>query len=189
MSHCYRLYIVRDDWCNDVIEYLEASPKRIEPEHGHHRGEGGDREHLVKSADTAMYAAKINGKNQYQYFQDDMGDDSLKRITIAHHLQTMVKGESFEEECSIVYQPIIEQTEENQFNIVGAEALLRWANPELGSVTPETFIPIAEETNLISPMGEWVFYKSCQDVAPIINQLQSDFYISINFVSPPASFR
>jgi EAL domain-containing protein (putative c-di-GMP-specific phosphodiesterase class I) len=92
----------------------------------------------------------------------------------------MVKAESFDEQCSIVYQPIIETTKEKKFNIIGAEALLRWANPELGSVTPETFIPIAEETNLISPMGEWVFYKTCQDMAPILKNYRSDFYISIN---------
>jgi len=142
--------------------------------------EGGYREELVKNADTAMYAAKKNGKNQYQYFQDDMGDDSLKRIKIENNLKTMVKAESFDKECSIVYQPIIEKTDKNKFNIVGAEALLRWASPELGSVTPETFIPIAEETNLISPMGEWVFYKTCQDMAPILKDYRSDFYISIN---------
>ena len=142
--------------------------------------QGGDRESLVKNADTAMYAAKKNGKNQYQYFKEDMGDESLQRIKIENNLKTMVRSKSFEQECSIVYQPIVEKTEENTFNIIGAEALMRWSNPELGSVTPETFIPIAEETNLISPMGEWVFYKTCQDIAPIIKNHRSDFYISIN---------
>jgi EAL domain-containing protein (putative c-di-GMP-specific phosphodiesterase class I) len=57
---------------------------------------------------------------------------------------------------------------------------LRWASPELGSVTPETFIPIAEETNLITPMGEWVFYKTCQDISPVIQNHSHNFYISIN---------
>jgi diguanylate cyclase (GGDEF)-like protein len=141
---------------------------------------GGYREELVKNADTAMYSAKKNGKNQYQFFKDDMGDDSLKRIKIENNLKTLVKAESFDQECSIVYQPIIQKTDENKFNIIGAEALLRWANPELGSITPETFIPIAEETNLISPMGEWVFYTTCKDIAPILKQYRSDFYISIN---------
>jgi diguanylate cyclase (GGDEF)-like protein len=142
--------------------------------------QGGDRESLVKNADTAMYAAKKNGKNQYQYFKEDMGDESLRRIKIENNLKTMVRGKSFEQECSIVYQPIVEKTEENKFNIIGAEALMRWSNPELGPVAPETFIPIAEETNLISPMGEWVFYKTCRDIAPIVKNHRSDFYISIN---------
>jgi predicted signal transduction protein with EAL and GGDEF domain len=113
--------------------------------------QGGDRESLVKNADTAMYAAKKNGKNQYQYFKEDMGDESLRRIKIENNLKTMVRGKSFEQECSIVYQPIVEKTEENKFNIIGTEALMRWSNPELGPVAPETFIPIAEETNLILP--------------------------------------
>ena len=142
--------------------------------------QGGDRESLVKNADTAMYAAKKNGKNQYQYFKEDMGDESLRRIKIENNLKTMVRGKLFDQECSIVYQPIVEKTEENKFNIIGAEALMRWSNPELGPVAPETFIPIAEETNLISPMGEWVFHKTCRDIAPIVKNHRSDFYISIN---------
>lgn len=142
--------------------------------------QGGDRESLVKNADTAMYAAKKNGKNQYQYFKEDMGDESLRRIKIENNLKTMVRGKLFDQECSIVYQPIVEKTEENKFNIIGAEALMRWSNPELGPVAPETFIPIAEETNLISPIGEWVFHKTCRDIAPIVKNHRSDFYISIN---------
>lgn len=142
--------------------------------------QGGNRETLVKKADTAMYAAKKHGKNQYQFFKDDMTDDSIQRLKIENNLKALVKEESFENECHILYQPIVEKNHENQFNIIGLEALIRWSNPELGSVMPETFIPIAEETNLITPMGEWIFYKTCKEISPIIKKHTRPLYISIN---------
>ncbi len=141
---------------------------------------GGDRESLVKKADTAMYAAKNSGKNQYQFFADVMTDDSIQRMKIENNLKTLVRDANFEDECNILYQPIIEREEDGAYQVIGSEALLRWSNPELGSVMPDTFIPIAEETNLITPMGEWIFYKTCKDMAPIIRNQTRSFYISIN---------
>ncbi len=142
---------------------------------------GGDRENLVKKADTAMYAAKNSGKAQYQFFADVMTDDSIQRLKIENNLKTLVQDANFEDECNILYQPIIKSNSDGRYDVIGSEALIRWSNPELGSVLPETFIPIAEETNLITPMGEWIFYKTCKDMAPIIKEQEDkSFFISVN---------
>ncbi len=141
---------------------------------------GGDRESLVKKADIAMYAAKSRGKNQFQFFVDVMTNDSVQRMKIENNLKTLVQDANFEDECSILYQPIIQSDSEGGYRTIGSEALLRWSNPELGSVLPETFIPIAEESNLITPMGEWIFFKTCKDVAPIIKERDASFYVSVN---------
>jgi EAL domain-containing protein (putative c-di-GMP-specific phosphodiesterase class I) len=128
----------------------------------------------------AMYDAKKKGKNQYQFFTDDMTDDSIKRMKIENNLQTLVKDDIYDRECSILYQPIIEKKDDGNFKIIGSEALLRWSNPELGTIGPATFIPIAEETNLINPMGDWIIQKTCKDIKPVIKKFDKDFYVSIN---------
>jgi diguanylate cyclase (GGDEF)-like protein len=139
-----------------------------------------DREVLVKKADTAMYEAKRRGKNQYQFFKESMTEDSLMRLNIENTLQTLVKNKSFEQECRVLYQPIIERQVNGSYQIIGAEALLRWDNPELGLVMPNIFIPIAEETNLISALGDWIFERACLDANELIRKFNSAFYVSIN---------
>jgi diguanylate cyclase (GGDEF)-like protein len=144
---------------------------------------GADRETLVKNADMAMYEAKNNGKNQYQFFSKEMTEISLNRIKIENNLQGLVNNKNFDNECELLYQPIIERSSSKNYKIIGTEALLRWNNPEIGYMLPELFLPIAEETNLISSIGDWVLNKSIHDVRPLINEYDKSFYVSINLSS------
>jgi len=144
------------------------------------RKDGDDRETIVKNADMAMYTAKREGKNQFQFFSKEMTQQSINRLKIENNLQVLVKNENFDKECEVLYQPIIELTSPNVYKMVGSEALLRWNNPQIGKISPEIFIPIAEEINLISPIGDWVLQKACNDLKPLIKGANKSFYVSVN---------
>jgi len=143
----------------------------------------GDREIIVKNADLAMYESKNKGKNQYQFFSKEMTEASLNRIKIENNLKGLVNDQNFDNECEILYQPIIERASSKDYKIIGSEALLRWNNPEIGYMMPNRFLSIAEETNLISPIGEWVLNKSISDIKPLIDDYDKNFYVSINLSS------
>ena len=143
----------------------------------------GDRETIVKNADLAMYESKKKGKNQYQFFSKEMTEASLNRIKIENNLKGLVNNQNFEDECEILYQPIIERASSKEYKIIGSEALLRWNNPEIGYMMPDRFMAIAEETNLILPIGDWVLNKSISDVKPLIDAYNKSFYVSINLSS------
>jgi diguanylate cyclase (GGDEF)-like protein len=116
-------------------------------------GETGDV--LVRNADTAMYHAKQQGKASYQYYSHAMNVASVKRLT----LETALRRALEQERLELHYQPVVDLTTRR---IVGAEALLRWNDPQLGYISPATFIPLAEESGLILPIGEWVIQRGCQ---------------------------
>lgn len=141
---------------------------------------GADRETIVKNADMAMYESKNKGKNQFQFFSKELTEISLNRIKIENNLQDLVNNENFDYECEILYQPILEKSSVNNYNIIGTEALLRWNNPEIGYMMPELFLPIAEETNLITSIGEWVIKKSVNDIKPLIDNYDKSFFVSVN---------
>jgi diguanylate cyclase (GGDEF)-like protein len=143
--------------------------------------DGVDRELLVKRADTAMYNAKHNGKNNFRYFSEAMTKQSLERLGLENNLRSVVQEERFEDEFHLLYQPIIQKKRNGKFKIVGAEALLRWNSPELGAVSPNLFIPIAEKTDIIFHIGDWVFKKACQDLVAINNNIKRPIYASVNF--------
>ncbi len=118
------------------------------PEHGK------DGETLIKNADAAMYSAKQNGPNSFQFFTEDLSAEMVERLTLENGLRlALERGEFF-----LVYQPQMDILTEE---IVGVEALLRWQHPKLGLIPPDRFIPIAENCGLIMPIGEWVLRTVC----------------------------
>jgi diguanylate cyclase (GGDEF)-like protein/PAS domain S-box-containing protein len=115
---------------------------------------GLDTETLIKHADSAMYSAKDNGRNNFMFFTADMNKQAMERLRLENALRMALHhGELF-----LVYQP---QMEIATGQIVGLEALLRWKHPELGLVPPDRFIRIAETSGLILPIGEWVLKTAC----------------------------
>ena len=120
----------------------------IFPEHG------ADGESLIKNADAAMYSAKNYGRNNFQFFNDDMSVEVMERLILENNLRlALAKKELF-----LVYQP---QMDVASGKITGLEALLRWQHSELGLVPPDKFIRIAENSGLIAPIGEWVLRTAC----------------------------
>ncbi len=112
-------------------------------------------EQLLKFADTAMYDAKKRGKNRYSFYLKELGKQIEKELHIERLLRDAIKNDELE----LFYQPqILLQNEK----IVGLEALLRWNNPELGFVGPNSFIPIAEKTHMIVEIGNWVLHSACK---------------------------
>src|SRR5271170_2228803 len=132
-----------------------------------------DAKHLLKRADSAMYAAKENGRNQYQIFSESMLQETTERLTMEHALRHALANGEF----NMHYQPQISLT---TGAVTGMEALLRWNHPKLGRVSPAQFIPLAEETGLIVPIGEWAFMTSCCEAKAIQDELGMDLTISVN---------
>jgi len=135
---------------------------------------------LVKNAETALYSAKNSGKNTFQFFSKARTEYSVKILKIEKKLTELIKRNEFEEQFSILYQPLIKK-EDTEYKIFGAEALVRWKNPELGCIRPDTFIPIAEKSNLISEIGEWIFTRACNDYVHVNTRRSNPLILSINF--------
>ena len=114
-----------------------------------------DEQSLMKNADMAMYLAKEEGKNNYQFYSEDIQSKSLERLSIEKNLRFALERN----ELSLHYQAKLDFKTDV---ITGVEALLRWQNQYLGSVTPTQFITVAEETGLIVPIGRWVMKTACQ---------------------------
>ncbi|GAX90652.1 putative bifunctional diguanylate cyclase/phosphodiesterase [Effusibacillus lacus] len=119
--------------------------------------DGTDIETLIKNADAAMYRAKERGGNHYQFYTPDMNAKAVEKLAMETDLHRAVDRE----ELTVCYQPLVGSFDGR---IVGAEALIRWQHPELGPVSPAEFIPLAEETGLITQIGEWVLRTACKQM-------------------------
>jgi diguanylate cyclase (GGDEF)-like protein/PAS domain S-box-containing protein len=119
--------------------------------------DGSDAESLLKNADRAMYRAKEAGRNNYQFVTAAAIEGAAERLSLENSLHHAFERQEF----VVHYQPMIELA---TGRVVGAEALIRWNHPDFGIMPPDEFIPIAEETRLIIPMGEWVLRTACKQM-------------------------
>ena len=117
---------------------------------------GEDPESICKSADTAMYLAKTTGRNNYQFYSQELHEQTVKRI----HLENDLRRALSQNEFTLFYQPKVDMSG----RVIGMEALIRWQHSKLGVISPEKFIPMAEKTGLISPISEWVLHTACMQI-------------------------
>jgi diguanylate cyclase (GGDEF)-like protein len=128
---------------------------------------------LLRDADVAMYRSKNNGGNSIEFFTPEMNERATRRIKIESQLRHALEGEEFE----VYYQPIVSLPEGR---MVGVEALLRWRNSELGVVSPVEFIPVAESTGIIVPIGAWVLETACRQVKEWQDAGWSELRVAVN---------
>jgi diguanylate cyclase (GGDEF)-like protein/PAS domain S-box-containing protein len=141
---------------------------------GHYEDATMTMEELIKAADTAMYSAKLQGRNNYQFFEKSMYEKVKEKQNIKMMLQQAISNQ----ELFLVYQP---QVSLSKKRFVGCEALLRWRTKEGEMITPDKFIPIAEESGQIEVIGDWVLNAVCQQIVRWRQQVNIEqFTVSIN---------
>ncbi len=142
--------------------------------------DGDSASELLRNADSAMYHSKELGRNTYSYFTDEMNLGVTRRLA----LEEQIHGALDRNEFTVFYQPQIDVI---SGKIMGTEALLRWSNPALGDVSPIEFIPIAEQTGLIVPIGQFALTEALQKTVEWQNKFDPDFHIAVNL--SPRQFR
>ena len=142
--------------------------------------DGSEIDTLIKNADQAMYAAKRKGRHCYSYFTQSLQDAAQNRLRLTNDLRSALDENQFE----VYFQPIIDLTTDRT---IKAEALVRWHHPERGMVSPDQFIPLAEETGMINNIGDWVIAQSAHKTKQWCSQFSDDFQVSINM--SPIQFR
>jgi diguanylate cyclase len=131
---------------------------------------------LLKNANAAMSRAKLEGQNSYKFFTEEMNKLALERLILENHLRKALSRD----ELRLFYQP---QIDLKTHRIIGVEALLRWQHPELGLVSPDRFIPVAEETSMIITIGEWVLHTACAQCKQWQEQGLSPIRVAVNVSS------
>ncbi|MCO7225461.1 EAL domain-containing protein [Pleionea sp. CnH1-48] len=132
-----------------------------------------DAAQLMKHADMAMYYAKEQGRNNFQFFEKFLNEKAQKRIQLENRLREAIKNKEF----ILHYQP---QFELKSGDLVGIEALVRWNDPERGMISPAEFIPLAEETSLIVSLGRWVIHYACAEFASMVERGFPKVKLAIN---------
>lgn len=128
---------------------------------------------LISNADQAMYASKKAGRNRLSYFTRSLHDEAQNRLTLLNDLRTAVESRQFE----LHFQPIIDLA---TGNIRKAEALIRWNHPQRGMISPDEFIPLAEESGLIVSIGDWVFREAAAQVKRWCDLSSIELQVSVN---------
>ena len=135
--------------------------------------DGNDFGTLLKKADTAMYQAKDAGRNTYRFFTEQMNINAVGNLRMRQGLRKALERDEF----VLYYQPQIELA---SGDVVGAEALIRWIDPEAGMVPPGRFIPVAEDSGLIVPIGEWVLREACRQAVAWREAGLPDLLVAVN---------
>ena len=135
---------------------------------------------LLKNADIAMYRAKEQGKNTYQFFSSEATAATFEHLMLETSLRRALERSEF----VLHFQPIVDLASGRR---TGMETLIRWQHPELGMVSPARFIPLAEETGLIVPIGQWVLEHACRQTKALQEQGFPDLHVSVNL--SPRQFR
>lgn len=135
--------------------------------------DGKDAQTLLKNAGTALSRSKAQNRNSYQFYTTDMNTLALRRLEMESHLRRALERDEF----AVHYQPKVCSRSKQ---IVGMEALVRWHHPFLGLISPAEFIPLAEETGLILPLGEWVLRTACRQIKSWQNEGFSLLKVSVN---------
>ena len=134
---------------------------------------GSNAETVIQNADTALYRAKSEGRNNYQFFETEMNSRVSERMTMINDLRRAVQQQDF----ILYYQPLIEAASDE---VIGMEALLRWQYPMQGLLSAKEFVPLLEETGLIIPVGEWVLHEACRQSRLWQQAGLPPLYVSVN---------
>jgi diguanylate cyclase (GGDEF)-like protein/PAS domain S-box-containing protein len=135
---------------------------------------------LLKNADSAMYRAKEQGKNTYQFYSNDAAAHSFEHLM----LETSLRRALDREEFVVHFQPIVDLRLQR---VIGMETLVRWQHPDFGMVSPARFVPLAEETGLIVPIGGWVLEQACRQIRALQQQGFPELHVAVNL--SPKQFR
>ncbi len=135
--------------------------------------DGADAQNLLRNADSAMYKAKIEGRNSYQYYTQELTARAYERVLLESNLRRAIENQEF----IVYYQP---QMDGVSGKMIGMEALVRWQHPQMGLISPATFIPIAEETGLIVPIDQLVMKSALKQIVQWRNEGLNPGILSLN---------